>query len=127
MGAGATLLAGDEDLRAGVEAAGWQVEAADVDPVEKSDAEIARIIELVRRLSGQVRTAVEQDRGNHSECGIRDTALDPSRGNDAAALPASFGRVRPDPPGAEAGQTSRPATATDRTAVRDAPGILASE
>lgn len=60
MGAGAARLAADRDLRAGLEEAGWEVTAAEIDPVDESDAEIARVIELVRRLSDEVRTAAER-------------------------------------------------------------------
>ena len=60
MGAGATRLAGDELLQAGIEAAGWTVSHDRVEPVEESDAEIARVIELVRRLQARVRLAVDE-------------------------------------------------------------------
>src|SRR5271165_3942258 len=59
MGAGATRLAGDELLRAAIAAAGWRVCEDRVAPVDESDAEIARVIELVRRLAVRVRLAVE--------------------------------------------------------------------
>jgi arginase len=60
MGAGAARLAADEGLRAGIEAAGWQVSTAEIEGADESDAEVARVIELVRRLAGTVRSAVEQ-------------------------------------------------------------------
>jgi arginase len=59
MGAGATTLAGDELLRSAVEAAGWRIGDDWVEAVDESDAEIARVIELVRRLALRVRLAVE--------------------------------------------------------------------
>jgi len=60
MGAGATRLAGDELLRAAIETAGWRVGDDRVEPVEESGAEIARVIELVRRLAARVRLAVDE-------------------------------------------------------------------
>ncbi|MGA2320130.1 MAG: arginase family protein [Solirubrobacteraceae bacterium] len=59
MGAGAARLADDERLRAALEAASWPVSSDEVDPVDESEAEIARVMELVRRLAGRVRVAVE--------------------------------------------------------------------
>ena len=60
MGAGAARLAGDELLRATLEGAGWEVSSDEVDAVDESDAEITRVIQLVRRLAGRVRVAVEE-------------------------------------------------------------------
>jgi arginase len=60
MGAGAARLAGDEGLRAALEDVGWTVSSDEVDAVEESDAEIARVIELVRRLADRVRIAVDE-------------------------------------------------------------------
>jgi hypothetical protein len=48
MGAGAAKLAADEALRAGIEAAGWRGSSVDIEPTDESEAEIARVIELVR-------------------------------------------------------------------------------
>ena len=60
MGAGAARLADDERLREALEAAGWAVSKEEVDAVDESEAEIARVMELVRRLAGRVRVAVEE-------------------------------------------------------------------
>jgi arginase len=74
MGAGAERLAGDAELRAGVEAAGWRVTSASVEPVDESGAEVARVIELIRRLAVAVRAAVDDEAfplvlaGNCSSC-----------------------------------------------------------
>jgi arginase len=59
MGAGAERLAADAELRAGVEAAGRPVTSASVEPVDESAPEIARVIELMRRLAATVRAAVD--------------------------------------------------------------------
>lgn len=59
MGAGATRLAGDEPLRTALERADWAISSDEVEAVNESDAEITRVIELVRRLAGRVRAAVE--------------------------------------------------------------------
>jgi arginase len=58
MGVGAERLAGDAGLSAGIEGAGWRVTRASVDPVDESDAEVARVVELMRRLAVAVRQAV---------------------------------------------------------------------
>jgi arginase len=60
MGAGATRLAGDGPLRRAIETAGWRVCDDRVESVDESGAEIARVIELVRRLAARVRLAVEE-------------------------------------------------------------------
>jgi arginase len=59
MGAGAERLAADAELRAGVEAAGRRVTSAGVEPVDESAPEIARSVELIRRLAVTVGAAVE--------------------------------------------------------------------
>lgn len=56
MGLGATALAGDDRVRLGLEAAG-PVSVGFVPPVDESLSEIARIIELDRRLAHRVRAA----------------------------------------------------------------------
>lgn len=58
MGAGPTRLAADEPLRARIEANGWDLSDADIEPVDESDPEIVRSIELIRRLAGGVRQTV---------------------------------------------------------------------
>jgi arginase len=60
IGAGATRLAHDERLLAALGAASWPVSDDEVEPVDESEAEIARVMELVRRLAGRVRVAVEE-------------------------------------------------------------------
>ena len=60
MGAGAARLVADELLRSGIETAGWTVSNDRVEPVEESDPEIARVMELVRRLAARVRLAVDE-------------------------------------------------------------------
>jgi arginase len=60
MGAGAARLASDGALRAGIEEAGWTLQHDEVDPVDESDPETARVIELIRRLAEHVRKAVTQ-------------------------------------------------------------------
>jgi arginase len=57
MGRGAAVLAGDERLRAGVRAAGCSVCAEWVAAVDERWPEIARVIELDRRLADRVRAA----------------------------------------------------------------------
>jgi arginase len=59
MGLGAERLAGDDALWAGIEAAGWRVARVDIDAVDESDAEVARVVELMRRLAGRVREALD--------------------------------------------------------------------
>src|SRR4051812_41498846 len=49
MGEGAERLAGDAGLLAGIEGAGWRGTRVDVDAVDESDAEVARVVELMRR------------------------------------------------------------------------------
>jgi arginase len=60
MGAGATRLATDETLLAGIRTAGWKLEHDEVEPVDESDPEIVRVIELIRRLAASVRRAVSE-------------------------------------------------------------------
>ena len=59
MGAGAARLAHDAELRRSLDASGWRVVEEEIEPVEASDAEIARVMELVRRLSARVASAVD--------------------------------------------------------------------
>lgn len=58
MGAGATTLAADETLRNNIAAEGWHVEQEEIDPVDESDPEIVRVIELIRRLANRVGASV---------------------------------------------------------------------
>jgi arginase len=58
MGAGATRLAGDDTFRAAIEQAGWRVTHDEVEPVDESDPEIVRAIELIRRLARCVRQTI---------------------------------------------------------------------
>ena len=58
MGAGATRLSGDDALLAGIESAGWELEHDEIQPVDESDPEIVRVIELIRRLRASVADAV---------------------------------------------------------------------
>ena len=58
MGAGATRLSGDDALLAGIESAGWELEHDEIQPVDESDREIVRVIELIRRLRASVAGAV---------------------------------------------------------------------
>ena len=58
MGAGATTLSTDDALLAGIHAAGWELEHDEIQPVDESDPEIVRVIELIRRLRASVADAV---------------------------------------------------------------------
>ena len=60
MGAGATKLAADEELRARIRAAGWRLGDDEIEPVDESDPEIVRVIQLVRRLAVHVRRATAE-------------------------------------------------------------------
>jgi arginase len=57
MGLGASVLAADEELRAGLEEAGWETRVVRVAPVDEALPEVARIFELDRRLAGCVTRA----------------------------------------------------------------------
>ena len=57
MGAGAIKLAADEELRAGIGAAGWRLGDDEIEAVDESDPEIARVIRLLRRLAARVKRA----------------------------------------------------------------------
>jgi arginase len=59
MGAGAARLANDGQLRRSLEESGWEVLEEEIEPAEPSDAEIARVVELIRRLSSRVAAAVD--------------------------------------------------------------------
>lgn len=61
MGAGSRELATDEQLRRALEQQGWRVALDVVPAVDERRPEIARVIELDRRLAHHVRAAVEQD------------------------------------------------------------------
>ena len=57
MGLGASALVADEELRAGLAAAGLDVRAETIPPVDESQPEVARIFELDRRLARRVAAA----------------------------------------------------------------------
>jgi arginase len=62
MGAGASTLTGDADLRRNIETAGWRLSFEEIealDASEDSGAEIRRVMELIRRLATRVRAAVD--------------------------------------------------------------------
>jgi hypothetical protein len=59
MGRGAARLAADAELRADIEEAGWTVTHDEIDPVDEGDPEVARVIELIRRLAAAVKRAVD--------------------------------------------------------------------
>jgi arginase len=58
MGAGATRLSTDGPLLAGIADAGWTLEHDEIEPVDETDPEIVRVIQLLRKLSDRVREAV---------------------------------------------------------------------
>jgi arginase len=58
MGAGPTRLASDETLLRNIQAAGWKVEHDEIEPVDESDPEIVRVIQLLRTLSDRVQKTV---------------------------------------------------------------------
>jgi arginase len=58
MGAGPTRLASDERLLGDIRSAGWNLEHDEIEPVDESDPEIVRVIELIRRLAARVADAV---------------------------------------------------------------------
>jgi arginase len=60
MGAGATKLSSDDALLAGIQAAGWELEHDEIQPVDESDPEVVRVIELIRRLAASVEQAVSE-------------------------------------------------------------------
>src|SRR5438270_11121687 len=60
MGSGATRLADDDLLRVGIEQEGWAVTSDEIDPVDETDPEIVRVIELIRRLAHTVSDAVAE-------------------------------------------------------------------
>src|SRR5207248_2183591 len=60
MGSGATRLADDDLLRVGIEQEGWAVTSDEIDPVDETDPEIVRVIELIRRLAHRVSDAVAE-------------------------------------------------------------------
>jgi hypothetical protein len=54
MGIGAARLAEDSMLSEAIESEGWRVAAVEIEPVDSSLPEIARVIELTRRLARAV-------------------------------------------------------------------------
>jgi arginase len=57
MGRGAALLAGDELFRELLEGAGWTVRGETIPATDERRPEVARVIEIARRISGRVREA----------------------------------------------------------------------
>ena len=57
MGRGPIRLATDDEFRAGIEAEGWTVTHEEIESADESDPEIARVIELIRRLADRVNQA----------------------------------------------------------------------
>lgn len=60
MGSGPIRLAADHQLRAGIEAEGWTVTHEETEPADESDPEIARTIELIRRLASRVKQTTSE-------------------------------------------------------------------
>lgn len=58
MGNGPLLLTSDEQFLAGIEQAGWTVHIEQVEPADETRPEIARVMELSRRLAARTRAAV---------------------------------------------------------------------
>jgi len=59
-GAGPLRLVDDEPLCSGIQEEGWRPSCEEVDAVDESRAEITRVMELVCRLAGRVRRAVDE-------------------------------------------------------------------
>ncbi|MBV9424246.1 MAG: arginase family protein [Solirubrobacterales bacterium] len=59
MGRGASKLVSDEALRRGIEAQGWRLTSEEIQGIDESVPEIARVMELDRHLSIRVREAAE--------------------------------------------------------------------
>jgi len=60
MGRGPARLCADGPFREALEDAGWAVSLHEIAPVDEDGAEIARVIELIRRLALTVRGAVDR-------------------------------------------------------------------
>ena len=60
MGSGAHLLLTDEPLCRCIQAEGWYPSGEQIEAVDESRGEIARVMELVRRLADRVRTATNE-------------------------------------------------------------------
>jgi arginase len=99
MGNGPLLLAADEHLRAGIEGAGWTIRAEEVEPADESRPEIARVIELNRRLAQKVRTAVADGAfplvlaGNCNSCLGTVAGLAPGPGSAPPDTPSDLGVI----------------------------------
>lgn len=89
MGAGAATLSTGDALLAGIHAAGWEPEHDEIQPVDESDPEIVRVIELIRSLRASVADAVSNGAfplvfaGNCNSC----------QGTTAGAGPQDLGVV----------------------------------
>jgi arginase len=59
MGKGAFTLESDEELRVSIEARGWRVTTEEIEAVDQSLPENARVMELDRRLASRAREAVD--------------------------------------------------------------------
>jgi arginase len=57
MGSGASRLLADEPLCRAIQAEGWSLSCEQIEAVDESRGEIARVMELVRRLADRVRAA----------------------------------------------------------------------
>jgi arginase len=60
MGAGASTLAADAELRRGIELEGWAVSSEEIAAVDESGAEIRRVMELIRTLANRVRRTIKE-------------------------------------------------------------------
>lgn len=60
MGAGAATLAADAPFREAIESEGWRVAVEEIEAVDESAPEVARVIELIRRLQARVNQAASE-------------------------------------------------------------------
>jgi arginase len=59
MGRGAARLSADQSFREALSGAGWTVSAREIEPVDESLPEVARVIELIRRQAVAVQEAAD--------------------------------------------------------------------